>query len=80
MRKIIAFVPVVILIFAYYHGIPIPPELMLVGDLLVYIDIFSALFLLGILTRVTTVLFVVSQAKARATGLPGTLLPAELLR
>ena len=74
VRKIIAFIPVVILVLAYYHRIPIPPELMLVGDLLAYIDIFSALFLLGILTRVATVLFVARQAKARAANLLGTLL------
>lgn len=74
LRQIIAFIPVVILIFAYYHRIPIPPELMLVGDLLAYIDIFSALFLLGILTRVATVLFLVRQAFAHAASLLGTLL------
>jgi hypothetical protein len=27
--------------FAYLHRIPIPPELMLVGDLLAYIDVFA---------------------------------------
>ena len=51
LRRIIAFIPVVILVLAYYHQIPIPPELMLVGDLLAYIDIFSVLLLLGILSR-----------------------------
>jgi hypothetical protein len=39
-RQVIAFIPVLILILAYAHSIPIPPELMLVGDLLAYIDIF----------------------------------------
>ncbi|MFT4117014.1 hypothetical protein [Bradyrhizobium sp.] len=38
LRQVIAWIPVVILILAYYHRIPIPPELMLVGDLLAYID------------------------------------------
>src|SRR3977135_188731 len=71
LRQVIAFIPVVILVVAYYHKIPIPPELMLVGDLLAYIDIFSALFLLGVLTRAATVLFVVRQATARATALLG---------
>ena len=73
LRRIIAFIPVVILVIAYYHKIPIPPELMLVGDLLAYIDIFSAIFLIGILTRTTTILFVVRQALARAAGLLGSL-------
>jgi hypothetical protein len=73
VRKVIAFIPVVILIGAYYHGIPIPPELMLVGDFLAYIDVFSVLFLLGVLSRVTTILFVVKQAAARLASLAGSI-------
>ncbi|MCG2630350.1 hypothetical protein L6654_27340 [Bradyrhizobium sp. WYCCWR 13023] len=69
VRKVIAFIPVVILIAAYYHSIPIPPELMLVGDFLAYIDIFSVLFLLGVLSRITTIMFVVKQAAARIAAL-----------
>ena len=72
LRKVIAFIPVVILIAAYYHSIPIPPELMLVGDFLAYIDIFSLLFLLGVLSRITTILFVVKQAAARIAMLAGS--------
>jgi hypothetical protein len=74
LRQIIAFIPVLILILAYYHRIPLPPELMLVGDLLAYIDVFSVLFLLGILSRVTTVLFFLKQMTARVTGLTGSLI------
>ncbi len=73
VRRIIAFVPVVILILAYYHHIPIPPELMLVGDLLAYIDIFSVLFLLGVLSRAATILFVMKQAAARTAALVDSL-------
>ena len=64
LRQIIAFIQVVILVFAYLHRIPIPPELMLVGDLLAYIDIFSMIFLLGVLSRLSTVLFVIKQTGA----------------
>jgi hypothetical protein len=74
LRRIIAFIPVVILVLAYYHRIPIPPELMLVGDLLAYIDIFSVLFLLGILSRATTVLFIMKQMTARVTRLTCSLM------
>ncbi|MHC2334709.1 hypothetical protein [Bradyrhizobium sp. USDA 4454] len=62
LRKLIALIPVVILIGAYWHRIPLPPELMLVGDLLAYIDIFSMIFLVGLFTRVATVMAVVRQA------------------
>ena len=73
LRRVIALIPIVILIIAYDHKIPIPPTLMLIGDLLAYIDIFAALFLLGILTRTTTILFVVRQAMAGARRLLGSL-------
>lgn len=69
LRKVIAFIPVVILVLAYYHRIPIPPELLLVGDFLAYIDIFAVVFLVGVLTRVTTMLFVIKQAAAQAREL-----------
>jgi hypothetical protein len=74
LRDIIAFIPVVILVWAYAHHIPLPPELMLVGDLLAYIDIYSVLFLLGVLGRFATVVFIVKQAFARVTGLASSLL------
>jgi hypothetical protein len=73
LRQIVAFIPVLILVFAWYHSIPLPPELMLLGDVLAYIDIFAALFLLGILTRAATVLFIIRQAAARAASLASSL-------
>jgi hypothetical protein len=73
VRKVIAFIPVAILVLAYYHRIPVPPELMLVGDFLAYIDVFSVLILLGVLSRVTTILFVVKQAAARIALLGGSI-------
>jgi hypothetical protein len=74
LRDIIAFIPVVILVWAYAHHIPLPPELMLVGDLLAYIDIFSVVFLLGVLSRFAAVWFIVKQARARVTVLASSLL------
>jgi hypothetical protein len=74
LRQIIAFIPVVILILAYYHRIPVPPEFMLVGDLLAYIDIFSVLLLLGILSRAATVLFIIKQMTARVARLASSLM------
>ena len=62
LRKIIAFIPVVILVLAYMHRIPIPPELLLVGDLLAYIDVFAMVFLLGMLARVGMVVYLVTRA------------------
>jgi hypothetical protein len=69
LRRVIALIPLVIVILAYEHNIPLPPELMLVGDLLAYLDIVSVLLLFSILSRVSTILFVVKQIVARATQL-----------
>jgi hypothetical protein len=81
MPRSIAFSPsgCFCIIFAIYisvttRRIPLPPELRLVGDLLAYIDIFSVLFLLGILSRVTTVLFLLKQIIARVAGLTSSLI------
>ncbi len=70
LRKVIAFIPVVILILAYMHRIPVPPELMLVGDVLAYLDIFFAdRPAMGILSRAATVLFLARRALARTAEL-----------
>lgn len=65
LRKIIALIPVVILIGAYMHRIPLPPELMLVGDVLAYIDVFSVILLVSLFTRVASALMVIRQAADR---------------
>jgi NADH:ubiquinone oxidoreductase subunit 5 (subunit L)/multisubunit Na+/H+ antiporter MnhA subunit len=74
LRRIIALIPVVVLILAYAHRIPLPPELMLVGDFFAYIDVFSALILLGVLSRAATILFIVKEAAGLAVRLATGLL------
>lgn len=74
LREIVAFIPVLILIVAYAHRIPIPPELMLIGDVLAYIDIFSVILLLSIVGRVTALWFFARQAANRAVQLATRLL------
>jgi hypothetical protein len=69
LRQVIAFIPVVILIFAYAHSIPLPPELMLVGDLLAYLDIFSILILISVIGRVSAILYAVRQLADRMLAL-----------
>ncbi len=76
LRRIIALLPVIILGLAYYHSIPIPPELMLVGDILAYIDVFSVLLLVGLLSRVTTILFMIKQAGAGIGRLTNSIMTA----
>jgi hypothetical protein len=43
--------------------------------LLAYIDIFSMLFLLGVLSRATTILFILKQVAARLGALASHLMP-----
>jgi hypothetical protein len=76
LRQVIASIPFFILVFAYGHGIPIPPELMLLGDLLAYMDIYAVLLLIGILSRVTTIVSIFKQAAAHARRIAGNLLAA----
>ena len=69
LRQVIAFIPVVILVIAYAHSIPLPPELMLVGDLLAYLDIFSILLLLSVIGRVSAIIYVVRRMAERVLRL-----------
>jgi hypothetical protein len=69
LRRVIAVIPVLILVLAYAHSIPLPPELMLLGDFLAYIDIFTVVFLLGIVSRAATFLYMLKQVVAHATKL-----------
>src|SRR5215469_6395832 len=69
LRRIIALIPLAILIIAYAHSIPLPPELMLLGDVLAYLDIVSILLLLSVLGRISTILYVIRQAADRVLAL-----------
>lgn len=74
LRRIIGLIPIVILALAYAHRLPLPPELMLVGDLLAYIDVFAVILLFGILGRLSTLWFFARQAAERAFRLASRVL------
>ena len=74
LRKIIAFIPVVVLVLAYAHSIPLPPELMLVGDVLAYIDIFSVILLLSLMSRAAAISFVVKRTAEHAVKFASSVL------
>ena len=61
LRRIIALIPLVVVVLAYAHSIPLPPELMLIGDALAYIDVLSVIILLGVLSRAAMLLFFARQ-------------------
>ena len=68
-RQTLAFLPIVILILAYYRRIPVPPELLLLGDVLAYIDIFAVLLLLSMLSHGARILSIIKRATARVGAL-----------
>lgn len=74
LREVIAFIPVLILILAYLHRIPIPPELLLLGDLLAYIDVFALIFLFSMIARAGAALYVMKRTVERAIRCVSTLL------
>jgi hypothetical protein len=76
LRDAIAFIPALILILAYLHRIPLPPELMLLGDLLAYMDVFAMIFLLSIIGRAGMALYVMKRTVERAIGSVSTVLVA----
>ena len=69
IRHVITVGLALILLLAYINRIPIHPGVMLLGDMLAYIDLFSVLFLLGLLSRAATIVFVIKQAAAGALRL-----------
>jgi hypothetical protein len=77
IRKIIAFVPVVILAIAFAHNVPLPPEILFLGDALAYLDMLTILFLLAAIGRAGAILYFVRQMIGNAArALAKTLAPA----
>ena len=74
IRHVITLALALILLLAYLNRIPIHPGVMLLSDMLAYIDIFSMLFLLGILSRASTILFIIKQAAGGALRLARNML------
>jgi len=74
LKQTITLISAIILFLAYYHGVSLSPALLFVGDLVAYVDMFAVLFLLGILSRVTTILLVVKQMAARIGRLANSLM------
>jgi hypothetical protein len=74
IRHVITVALALILLLAYINRIPVHPGVMLLGDMLAYIDIFSMLFLLGMLSRASTILFIMKQAAGGALRLTRSVL------
>jgi hypothetical protein len=72
-RRVVAILPLIFLIVAYAHRIAVPPEVVLIGDFLAYIDIVSVLFLVSVLSRMSTVIFLVKNAISATRRLAGQL-------
>jgi hypothetical protein len=74
LRRIIALIPLVIVILAYAHRLPLPPELVLLGDFFAYIDVLSVLLVLSVVSRIAPAFFLVKEATALTVRLANGLL------
>jgi hypothetical protein len=74
LRQVAVYIPLVILFFAYAHDVPVSPALIFLGDLIAYIDIFAVLVLIGILSRVATVVFIAREAISRVAKLTASVM------
>jgi hypothetical protein len=65
LRKIIAFLPIAVLVVAFAHNVPLPPEILFLGDALAYLDILTIIFLLAAIGRAGAGLYVVRRVAVR---------------
>jgi hypothetical protein len=61
VRKIIALIPLAILIIAFAHHVPLPPEIVFLGDALAYLDILTIVLVLAAIARAGAILYFVRQ-------------------
>jgi hypothetical protein len=58
IRRVLALVPLVILAIAFAHNVPLPPEILFLGDALAYLDVLTFVALLAAFARASAVLYV----------------------
>jgi hypothetical protein len=61
IRKIIALLPIAVLAIAFAHNIPLPPEILFLGDALAYLDILAIVLLLAAMGRAGAILYLVRR-------------------
>jgi hypothetical protein len=66
IRKIVSFIPVVALVFAYSHNVPVSPALLFLGDAMAYLDILAIMFLIEAIARAGTILYVIKRMAEHA--------------
>jgi hypothetical protein len=66
IRKIVSFIPVVALVVAYSHNVPVSPALLFLGDAMAYLDILAIMFLIEAIARAGTILYVVKRIAEHA--------------
>jgi hypothetical protein len=60
-RKALALIPLAIFAIAVAHNIPLPPEILLLGDTLAYLDLWTMVILLAATGRAGAILYLVRQ-------------------
>jgi hypothetical protein len=76
VRKVIALIPVAILLVAFAQHIPLPAEIVFFGDALAYLDILTIVFVLAAIARAGAILYFVRQmAESIAHRLAKAIMP-----
>ena len=77
IRKMIALLPIVAFAIAFTHNVPLPPEVVFLGDALAYLDILAIVLMLAAIGRASAILYFVRRmAEDAARRLARTLAPA----
>jgi hypothetical protein len=58
IRRIVALIPIAILAIAFAHNVPLPPEILFLGDALAYLDVLTFVALLAAFARASAVLYI----------------------
>src|ERR1700677_2737526 len=58
IRRVVALIPLAILVIAFVHNVPLPPEILFLGDALAYLDVLTFIALLASFARASAVLYI----------------------
>jgi hypothetical protein len=75
IRKVVAFIPVVALVVAYSHSVPLSPALLFLGDAMAYLDILAIMLLIEAMARAGTILHLMKRIAEHAVRIATAVVP-----
>ena len=80
IRKAIAFLPIIAFAIAFAHHIPLPPEIVFLGDALAYLDVLTILLFLAAVGRAGAIAYFVRRMAEDAARRLATMLAPAIRR